>query len=176
VSELAVAKSTDSAGTTAVATGAPADFGFQGDFDDKFDFGGSASTSSFDDFDFSNKFKVNIPGSGTMTPVSEFDSADSEVAEEANLNWMGQSGVQTPSEPNIDFFGSDNFGSDANAGWANFGSSNTSIAEVAASPAKKKRAARASKKDDPSAASGDKTLKKQSSKKKVKAGPKDKKK
>jgi hypothetical protein len=147
-----------------LATGAVAnpDYGFQTDFDDKFDFGGSSSTASFDDFDFSNKFKMNIPGSGTMTPVSEFDSADSEVADEVNLGWMGQSGVQTPSEPNMDFFGSDNFG-DNDSGWANFGSTNTSIAEAAASPAKKKRATRSTSKKGMSDG-----LKKQSSKKKVK--------
>jgi epidermal growth factor receptor substrate 15 len=168
--ELEALRSSDAVATTAAVVPNAASFsdhGFNADFDEKFDFtatnnsSSSMSSSGFEDnFDFSaaSTTRFSMPGSvsGTMTPAHDF--AD-EPAHEPDTDWLGQTGLHTPAEPNTDFFGGNpGFGGDAN--WADFGANPATA--VSPGSGRRPRKSANSKRE----AKGE--LKKQVSKKKVK--------
>lgn len=169
-SELEALRAADAAAAATSTTALPnaasfSDHGFNSEFDDKFDFTTTnSSAGGFEDsFDFS---AVSVPRlnaeSGTMTPTHEFGD-DFAPAHEPDTDWLGQTGLHTPAEPNTDFFNgssgpaAQSFGGDAN--WADFGVSGSGSGE---SPAPRRPRKSAAKRDG---AKGE--LKKQSSRKKV---------
>eukprot|EP01122_Echinamoeba_exundans_P007188 TRINITY_DN2150_c0_g1_i1.p1 TRINITY_DN2150_c0_g1~~TRINITY_DN2150_c0_g1_i1.p1 ORF type:complete len:683 (-),score=198.01 TRINITY_DN2150_c0_g1_i1:220-2268(-) len=174
--ELEALRSSDASSVSSAAivpnAASFSDHGFNADFEDKFDFTATNNTSSSmsssgfeDNFDFSamSTTRFSMPGSvsGTMTPAHDF--AD-EPAHEPDTDWLGQTGLHTPAEPNTDFFGgASGFGGDA--GWADFGANPASA--VSPGSGRRPRKSASSKKESKG------ELKKQVSKKKVKdaSGP-----